>query len=339
MVWLTIQLVSLLCIEYVISVTVDSCDSPIYCKGDLLHTIQYTVKVFEDSKTFVDLSQINSPEDTLAHFKSLMTKTNNTPSIEDVQQFLKENFKEEGELDEWTPPDFNPNPAFLNKIQDSSTRNFAKQLVGIWPSLGRKVNANVSTYSDRHSLIPLPNGFIVPGGRFKEIYYWDSYFVIKGLIISEMTETARGMIENLLSLVKRYGFIPNGSRVYYLNRSQPPLMTRMVKLYFDATNNIAWLKDVIGTLEQELNWWQENRMVSVQKDGTTYKMARYAVESNTPRPESYWEDIETCAYYQTDAEKVSSCLFININYSLILNHWPMVAKKVARDTLWLFRSI
>lgn len=307
MVWFTIQLVSLLCIDYVFSVTVDSCDSPIYCKGDLLHTIQYTVKVFNDSKSFVDLSQINSPEETLAHFKNLMSKTNNKPTREDVQQFLKDNFKEEGELDDWTPPDFKPNPAFLNKIPDYSTRNFAKHLVGIWPKLGRKVNETVSKYPDRHSLIPLPNGFIVPGGRFKEIYYWDSYFVIKGLLISEMNETARGMIENLLSLVKRYGFIPNGSRVYYLNRSQPPLLTRMVKLYIDATNNKAWLKNNIATLEQEMNWWMQNRMVSFGKNGTNYTMARYAVDSNTPRPESYWEDIETCASYKTTAKKVGSC--------------------------------
>lgn len=305
MVWLTIQLVSLICIEYVFTVTIDSCDSPIYCKGELLETLQHKVKIFNDSKTFVDLSQIHSPNVTLANFKNLMTKTNNKPSVKDVEDFVEDNFKQEGELDEWTPPDFKTNPAFLNKIEDVSSRNFAKKLVAIWPKLGRKVNDAVEKYPDRHSLIPLPNGFIIPGGRFKEIYYWDSYFIIKGLLISEMHETAKGMIENLLSLVKRFGFVPNGSRVYYLNRSQPPILTKMVRIYMDATNDLTWLKGVIGTLEQELNWWAEKRTISFQKNGTSYTLARYAVESNTQRPESYNEDTETCSIYTQQAEKVS----------------------------------
>lgn len=305
MVWLAIQLLSLLCVKYVFTATIESCDSEIYCKGLLLHTVQYTVKVYNDSKVFVDLSQIHSPEVTLSNFKSLMTKTDNKPSLKDVVEFLKDNFDKEGELEDWIPPDFKSNPVFLNKITNWNTRRFAKKLVSIWPNLARKVKADVFKYPDRHSLIPVPNGFIVPGGRFKEIYYWDSYWIIRGLLVSEMTATAKGMIENMLSIVQRYGFVPNGNRVYYLNRSQPPLLALMVRLYMDATNDLVWLKGIIGTLEQELNWWQANRTISIEKNGTTYKMARYAVESNTPRPESYSEDIETCKYYTDQTDKVS----------------------------------
>lgn len=309
MIWLTFNLVCLFCVKYVIAATIESCDSEIYCKGTLLNTIQYSVKIYNDSKVFVDLSQKHSPEVTLANFKSLMNKTNNKPSLKDVVKYLKDNFDEEGELENWTPPDFKSNPAFLNKITNSSTRNFAKKLVSIWPMLARKVKPDVHKYPDRHSLITVPNGFVIPGGRFKEIYYWDSYWIIRGLLVSEMTTTAKGMIENLLSLVQRYGFVPNGSRVYYLNRSQPPLLSLMVKLYIDATNDLAWLKQIIGTLERELNWWQANRTVSVEKNGVTYKMARYAVESNTPRPESYSEDIETCKFYSQQADKVR-CFYL-----------------------------
>lgn len=295
-------------IEYGFTATIESCESEIYCKGNLLHTVQYTVKVFNDSKTFVDLSQTHAPEVTLSNFNSLMSKTNNKPSLSEIETFLKDNFENEGELETWAPSDFQSNPAFLNRIEDSSTKEFAKQLVNIWPKLARKVKAEVSKYPNRHSLLSVPNGFIVPGGRFKEIYYWDSYWIIKGLLISEMTETAKGMIENFLSLVQKYGFIPNGSRVYYLNRSQPPLLAFMVKIYISTTNDHAWLKSIIGTLEKELNWWHENRMVSVQKGGVTYQLARYDVESNTPRPESYAEDIDTCNYYTNQTEKVSRLL-------------------------------
>lgn len=305
MAWLIINLVSLLCIKCVFSATIESCDSPIYCQGNLLHTIQYTIKMFGDSKSFVDLSQINAPNVTLSNFNKLMSKTNNKPKKADIAEFIKNNFRSQGELDEWTPPDYNSNPAFLNKISDRSMRQFAQNLVKIWPKLGRKVSDSVFKYPDRHSLIYLPNGLIVPGGRFQEIYYWDSYWIIKGLLISEMKDTARGMIDNLLSLVKRFGFIPNGSRVYYLNRSQPPLLAHMVKLYIDATNDLTWLRGIIGTLEKELNWWQENRSVSVEKNGKTYTLARYSVASNTPRPESYFEDVETCRRYTQQSEKVS----------------------------------
>lgn len=304
MIWLILQVISLFCIQYVVTATIESCESEIYCKGDLLHTFQLTNKVYKDSKSFVDLSQINSAAVTLANFKTLMSKTNNKPTVTDIKAFLKNNFNEQGELDDWTPSDFTTDPPFLNKISDWGTRKLARALVQIWPKLARKIKTSVEKYPDRHSLIAVPNGFIVPGGRFKEIYYWDSYWVIRGLLISEMKETSRGMIENMLSFVKRYGFVPNGSRVYYLNRSQPPLLSFMVKLYIDATSNLKWLKDNIETIEKELNWWQEHRTVSVEKNGQSYKMARYAVESNTPRPESYSEDINTCKQYTEQTDKV-----------------------------------
>ena len=74
----------------------------------------------------------------------------------------------------------------------------------------------VEIESHRYSLIHVPNPFIVPGGRFRENYYWDSYWIVKGLLVSGMTETVRGMIRNFAHMVETYGFVPNGSRIYYL---------------------------------------------------------------------------------------------------------------------------
>jgi alpha,alpha-trehalase len=71
----------------------------------------------------------------------------------------------------------------------------------------------------------VPNQFIIPGGRFREFYYWDAYWIIKGLIVSGMTDSVRLMIENFLDLVERFGFVPNGGRIYYSKRSQPPFLT------------------------------------------------------------------------------------------------------------------
>ncbi|GJP36524.1 hypothetical protein CLOM_g9575 [Closterium sp. NIES-68] len=80
------------------------------------------------------------------------------------------------------------------------------------------------------SLLALPHApVIVPGERFREMYYWDSYWVIRGLLVSGMLDSALAAVRNLLHLARAHGHVPNGSRAYYLNRSQPPLLSHMVR--------------------------------------------------------------------------------------------------------------
>ena len=93
-----------------------------------------------------------------------------------------------------------------------------------------QVREDVKYHPELHSILFVPNPFIVPGGRFREFYYWDTYWIVKGLLFSEMYETAQGVIRNLAYMVDNHGFVPNGGRVYYLLRSQPPLLTSMVEL-------------------------------------------------------------------------------------------------------------
>ncbi|KAG5868595.1 hypothetical protein JTB14_033072 [Gonioctena quinquepunctata] len=277
---LTIILVAIFICEKTETTIIQSCDSLIYCQGELLEVVQ-KARIFNDSKTFVDLSQKNDANETLERFNSFMESYNNSPTREEVGDFVKENFGSIVELEKWTPSDYITNPKFLKKIEDITVRDFARNLIRIWPNLARKVKS----------------------GRFTEIYYWDSYWIVEGLIISEMTETVRGILENFLSLVERYGFVPNGSRVYYLNRSQPPLLSSMVRLYIDATNDLDWLRKHINTLEKELKWWCDNRTIKIKKNGKYHQLARYASESGTPRPESYFEDLITCSTY-SGADKV-----------------------------------
>lgn len=80
------------------------------------------------------------------------------------------------------------------------------------------------------TLLPLPHAYVVPGERFRELYYWDSYFTMLGLLASGYRDFARGMIDNFRFLIQQYGFIPNGNRSYYLTRSQPPFFAAMVML-------------------------------------------------------------------------------------------------------------
>lgn len=270
---------------------VSVCNSSVYCTGELLHTVQLA-NIFPDSKTFVDLKMIRSETETLANFNNFMMKTNNNPTRNQIQSFLDENFEDKDELYNWSPPDFDPSPPVLHQIIDPKLRQFAKKIISIWPGLGRKVSPDVVRNPSQYSFISVPNGFIVPGGRFKELYYWDSYWIIRGLLISNMTTTAKGMIENFLYLVDKLGYIPNGSRVYYLGRSQPPLLTLMVFDYFSMTGDVKWLEKNIATVENELRYWLKKKKMVIDVKGKKYMLLRFVSDKDSkgPRPESYYED-------------------------------------------------
>lgn len=270
-----------------------TCNSSIYCTGELLHKVQLA-GVFDDSKTFVDLKQLYSESEILADFANLLSKTGEQPTLEQLRKFVDGHFTEGNELESWIPPDFSrssKSPLF-QRIVDPNLRQFSKSIVEKWGKLGRKVSKEVSEYPDRYSFINVPNGFIIPGGRFKELYYWDTFWIVRGLLISNMPDTARDMIENLLYLVETYGYIPNGSRLYYLGRSQPPLLAAMVASYFVFTQDQDWLGRNIGTVEKELRYWLDTKKQIVSVKGQTYTLLRYYADRDArgPRPESYSED-------------------------------------------------
>lgn len=230
-----------------------------------------------------------SPSETLEKFEIMMNDvTEHPPSPEEIRRFVDENFDEAGsEFEDWNPIDWRKEPKFLKGIKDPNLRKFASDLNDIWKSLGRKMKEDVRINQDLYSILYVPHPVIVPGGRFREFYYWDSYWIIKGLLLSEMHVTVRGMLTNFVSIVKEYGFIPNGGRIYYTMRSQPPMLTPMVKVYLDETNDVDWLKENLWLLEKEFNFWMTNRTVEVEKNGHNYTLARYYENSSGPRPESY----------------------------------------------------
>ena len=200
-------LLFLVFVAHALAQTQPSCDSKIYCQGDLLHTIQMA-KPFEDSKTFVDMKLKHDGKTTLHNFAVFITNSNNNPTKEEVQQFVSDNFEEGNEFEDWVPTDYTPNPKILSKIADAEIRNFASELVAIWPKLARKVKQEVFDTPELYTLLPVEHEFIEPGGRFKEFYYWDSYWIIKGLLVCEMYDTVKGMLDNFLSIVEKYGFLP-----------------------------------------------------------------------------------------------------------------------------------
>lgn len=180
---------------------------------------------------------------------------------------------------------------------------FALNLISKWADLGRKTNCG-SIPSSRFfegacsrdivsSLLAVPHGFIVPGGRFREMYYWDAYWIIRGLLYSGMVSTARGMILNFSYLVRRFGFIPNGTRSYYLDRSQPPVFSMMLSAYFTFTEDLELIRETYLDVEREYLYWLEDtaRQVCVPIGAKNYYLSRYVGHRSTPRPESCKQDL------------------------------------------------
>lgn len=156
-----------------------------------------------------------------------------------------------------------------------------------------KIKSDVFHNPERYSIIPVSNGFIVPGGRFRELHYWNTYWIIKGLLISGILNTAQGIIENLIELQKTVGHISR----YHQERSQPPLLTAMMSLYFQYFADILFLKKTIGALEQKLNYWLNTQTASFSKNNKSYIFLRYYAPS--PRPESYFEDYKNSRNFNT----------------------------------------
>ncbi|KAF4123041.1 alpha,alpha-trehalase [Geosmithia morbida] len=277
------------------------CDSPIYCHGDILREIELA-RPFSDSKTFVDMPAIKSLEEIQAAFDKLDKPLSNNSALND---FLSDNFADAGgELEEVPSKELDTDPEFLNKINDTVIHEFTQKVVDIWPDLTRR-------YSGEHagnctdcpsSFIPINRTFVVAGGRFREPYYWDTYWIIHGLLRTggSFIDITKNTLENFLDFIEQFGFVPNGARLYYLDRSQPPLLSHMVRVYVEHTKDTTILERALPLLVREHEFFMTNRTVDVKIDGRTYKLNRYAVENNQPRPESYREDYETArnsSYY------------------------------------------
>nr|UNW45414.1 trehalase [Calliptamus italicus] len=260
--------------------------------------------IHQDSKTFVDMKMKYSPNETLERFEKFMNKTNRMPDTNEIEEFVNENFDPPGsEFEPWDPMDWVENPAFLDRIDDPLYRNWASELNHFWKNLGRKMKDDVKEHPEQYSIIYVPNPVIVPGGRFREFYYWDSYWIARGLLYCEMYATVKGMLKNFVDVVETYGLIPNGGRIYYIMRSHPPLLIPMFKSYYEFTKDIEFVNSSMETLEKEFDYWMKNRTVTVEKDGVQYTLARYSDDSSGPRPESYREDAENARIYKTEKEK------------------------------------
>ncbi|KAH6912593.1 trehalase [Coprinopsis sp. MPI-PUGE-AT-0042] len=255
------------------------CPSDIFCAGELLQTVNLAF-VYPDDKTFVDKPTSKSPQEVLNSFRNI----SDNPTYAEVVEFLEEDFVGEGlELEPVTLQNFNEQPAFLNNVTNPLARAFSEAVHGFWTDLIRETNR------ETFSLIPLNHTFVVPGGRFREQYYWDSFWILEGLLESELYGIANGTLQNFMDELDTIGFIPNGGRIYYLNRSQPPVFIQMLARYVQVTNDRSILNRGLPLAEKELRWWARERSLDVRSPFTnqTHTVYHYAVNNSAPRPESY----------------------------------------------------
>jgi alpha,alpha-trehalase len=126
-----------------------------------------------------------------------------------------------------------------------------------------------------HGLLYLENKYVVPGGRFNEMYGWDSYFIVRGLLRSGRVELARGMVDNFFFEIEHYGAMLNANRTYYLTRSQPPFLSSMFVDVYRASHkdgevDKVWLERAYADLEKDYGMWTHDPHLAEQTGLSRY---------------------------------------------------------------------
>jgi len=234
--------------------------------------------LFADSKTFADMVPIEPPQ-------QIMTAYNDEKQRADfnLEQFVGRYF-------------VLPAGGTKRYVSDPQ-QDVVSHIDTLWSVLRRDPDPAASRWA---SLLPLPFPYVVPGGRFDEIYYWDSYFIMLGLEQSGRRDLAVDELKDFAALIDRYGHIPNGNRTYYLSRSQPPFFAQMVRLVAQEDGDQVYVR-YLPELREEYAYWMEGsdrlapgrayRHVVRLADGTL--LNRYWDDRAAPRDESYREDVAT----------------------------------------------
>ncbi|MDO8955104.1 MAG: trehalase family glycosidase [Gammaproteobacteria bacterium] len=161
------------------------------------------------------------------------------------------------------------------------------------PDIFKQINFEViPTQIDKikwHGLLYLPNPYVVPGGRFNEMYGWDSYFIVLGLLRDKLLDVAKGMVDNALYQIEHYGKVLNSNRSYHLDRSQPPLISQMVLAIYRETCDRDWLAAAVKTIEKDYQFWTSPPHL-IESIG----LSRYCASSNKPSIEVIHSEIDEC---------------------------------------------
>jgi alpha,alpha-trehalase len=242
---------------------------------DLFVAVQ-TGQIYPDGKAFPDAIPNSSPDDILAQYHE--QKPISPTALRD---FVAAHFS--------LPAQVVGAPSPPDKV------SIVTHIDGLWDQLTR----TTTTAPPYSSSLALPQPYVVPGGRFREIYYWDTYFTMLGLAQSGRQELVTDMVRDFAYLIDTYGHVPNGARTYYLSRSQPPFFFDMVGLT-SAKDPAAAFARYLPQLRREYGFWMDgerglkpgaaHRRVVAMPDGSI--LNRFWDDRDTPRDESYGQDID-----------------------------------------------
>ncbi|MEQ8546794.1 MAG: alpha,alpha-trehalase TreF [Cyclobacteriaceae bacterium] len=251
---------------------------------ELFEVVQMNA-IFPDSKTFVDYS----PNKDLSAIRKAYAQESLAADFE-LSSFVSTHFD--------APQSYN----FPKMSEGDIVANLTKK----WDYLTREA-ADSNEFS---TLIAMPYQYVVPGGRFREVYYWDSYFTMIGLGVSGRNDLIASMLDNFAFLIEEVGFVPNGNRTYYLGRSQPPFFASMVALYGKLTSDDQMLK-YLPAIEKEYNFWMSGAELLSEQNKTSRRtvyiaegvvLNRYWDDLDFPRPESHREDVELAEHLEGKAK-------------------------------------
>lgn len=250
-------------------------ETPAGLFGPLFAAVQ-ECGLFPDSKTFADARARRAPKAILADWEA-----EQPAGREGLRRFVLANFDLP---QDWADPPLDQRP-------------LAAHIEALWPLLTRPASEPAPGSSE----LWLPHAYVVPGGRFRELYYWDSYFTMLGLARSGQQQLVENMIANFGSLLDRIGHIPNGTRSYYVSRSHPPFFHLMAALSRDTS--VEARRRRLGWMIREHDYWmdgaadltpgREARRVVRLADGAL--LNRYWDDSDRPRDESWREDVALAA--------------------------------------------
>jgi len=240
---------------------------------DLYDAVQKS-KIFEDQKDMADAIPMFSISEINEKYNS---EKDNVGF--DLKEFVLKHFK----FDQKT-----------ESIQERDNLPIIEHIEKLWDELTRTAD------EEKGTLLKLPKPYIVPGGRFNEFFYWDSYFVMLGLQVSGRIEMMKNIVDNCAYLINKFGFVPNASRTYFLSRSQPPYFSLMLDLIFESTDDETIYSQYFEILEKEYQFWMDG--TDYLENGNHYRrvvkthdgdfLNRYFDDENNPRPESYMIDVE-----------------------------------------------
>ncbi|WP_454737628.1 alpha,alpha-trehalase TreF [Cupriavidus necator] len=252
--------------------------SPASRYGELFVDVQHS-GLFADSKTFPDCIPNCDPELIVTRYREQRA----TPGFS-LADFVQAHFTRASVPES-------------HYVSDPAS-TLRAHIESLWPVLTRKPMA----HPPRSSLLPLPHRYVVPGGRFGELYYWDSYFTMLGLAGSGCGDLLLEMVQNFAYLIDTYGLVPNGTRNYYLSRSQPPVFILMVDLL--EREQVARAIDFLPQLRREYAFWMDgaqglrpghaHRRAICLADGVV--LNRYWDDRCCPREEAFLEDMQTAMY-------------------------------------------